>query len=92
MCKSNTPFLSLKGEEGGIKYLPLAAPSRNIYESFTEACHNGPYQAIAPKQPELCAKSIFVVVTGGATGLGKVAAISLLRLAPTSLNSLQGER
>ncbi|KAH8880997.1 NAD(P)-binding protein [Thozetella sp. PMI_491] len=46
------------------------------FVSFTKTWHNEPYAAIDPKRPELSAKGKFVVVTGGATGLGKAIAIA----------------
>ncbi|KAH7369587.1 hypothetical protein BKA65DRAFT_544317 [Rhexocercosporidium sp. MPI-PUGE-AT-0058] len=44
--------------------------------SFTETWHNEPYAAINPTRPELSAMGKFVVITGGATGIGKAIAIS----------------
>jgi NAD(P)-dependent dehydrogenase (short-subunit alcohol dehydrogenase family) len=46
------------------------------FVSFTKTWHNEPYAAIDPKRPELSAKDKFVVVTGGATGIGKAIAVA----------------
>ncbi|KAK9242825.1 hypothetical protein V1506DRAFT_546309 [Lipomyces tetrasporus] len=46
------------------------------FVSFTKAWHNEPYAAIDPTRPELSAKGKFVVVTGGATGIGKAIAVA----------------
>lgn len=44
------------------------------FVSFTKTWHSEPYAAIDPKKPELNANGKFVVVTGGATGIGKAIA------------------
>ncbi len=46
------------------------------FVSFTKIWHNQPYAAIDPTQPKLSAKGKFVVVTGGATGIGKAIAVA----------------
>ena len=46
------------------------------FVSFTKTYHNEPYAAIDPKRPELSAKGKLVVVTGGATGIGKAIAVA----------------
>lgn len=46
------------------------------FVSFTKTWHNKPYAAIDPMRPELSAKVKFVVVTGGATGIGKAIAVA----------------
>ncbi|KAK9320873.1 NAD(P)-binding protein [Lipomyces orientalis] len=46
------------------------------FVSFTKSWHNEPYAAIDPTRPELSAKGKFVVVTGGATGIGKAIAVA----------------
>lgn len=46
------------------------------FVSFTKGWHSEPYAAIDPTRPELSAKGKFVVVTGGATGIGKAIAVA----------------
>ncbi|PVH76651.1 NAD(P)-binding protein [Cadophora sp. DSE1049] len=46
------------------------------FVSFTKTWHNEPYPAIDPKRPELSTNGKFVVITGGATGIGKAIAVA----------------
>jgi NAD(P)-dependent dehydrogenase (short-subunit alcohol dehydrogenase family) len=46
------------------------------FVSFTKEWHSEPYAAIDPTRPELSAKGKFVIVTGGATGIGKAIAVA----------------
>ncbi|KAL7915342.1 NAD(P)-binding protein [Trichoderma velutinum] len=46
------------------------------YVSFTKTWHSKPYAAIDPARPELSASGVFVVITGGGTGIGKAIAVS----------------
>jgi NAD(P)-dependent dehydrogenase (short-subunit alcohol dehydrogenase family) len=50
--------------------------SQPTYQSFTKAYHHTPYPAIDPKRPALSANGKFVVITGGAAGIGKAIAVA----------------
>jgi NAD(P)-dependent dehydrogenase (short-subunit alcohol dehydrogenase family) len=50
------------------------------FVSFTETYHNKPYAAINPKRPEISAKGKFVIITGGATGIGKAIAVAFAQV------------
>ncbi len=44
--------------------------------SFTEKWHTEPYSSISPKRPELSSSGKNVIVTGGATGIGRGIAVA----------------
>ncbi|KAH7383062.1 hypothetical protein BKA64DRAFT_683799 [Cadophora sp. MPI-SDFR-AT-0126] len=46
------------------------------FVSFTKTWHNDPYPEINPNRKELSANGKFIVVTGGATGIGKAIAVA----------------
>ena len=58
------------------------------YASFTKTWHDKPYPAIDPTQPQLSVQGKFVVITGGATGIGKAMAVAFAQAGAKTIGIL----